>query len=127
MRRQAFFHHLSARLVQNSELLTNELYRSGGLSSIRGFNEKFFFADRYISSRMEFRSFFEDRSYLYVLYDQLFYGRNNFGENPFGIGIGFALATSSGQFSFVLAAGKSKSQKIDFSGIKAHFGYVSRF
>lgn len=127
LRRQAFFHHLSARLVQNSELLTNELYRSGGLSSIRGFNEKFFFADRYISSRMEFRSFFEDRSYLYVLYDQLFYGRNSFGENPFGIGIGFALATSSGQFSFVLAAGKSKSQKIDFSGIKAHFGYVSRF
>lgn len=126
-RRQALYHSLAGRLIQNSELLVNELYRPGGLSSIRGFNEKFFFADRYLSSRLEFRSFFEDRSYLYLFYDQLFYSRNDFEEYPFGIGIGFALATSSGQFTFVLAGGKSKNQDIDFSGIKAHFGYISRF
>lgn len=126
-KRQAFFHDLSVGQIENSELLTNELYRLGGLSSLRGFNEKLFFAERYFSSRMEFRSFFEENSYLYFFYDQLFYGRNQNMENPFGFGFGFAIDTSSGQFNFALAAGKSKTQNIDFSGIKVHFGYMSRF
>lgn len=126
-KRQTFFHHISTGLLQNRELLTNELYRLGGLGSIRGFNEKFFFANQYISSRSEFRSFFENYSYLYVFYDQLLYQYKDANEFPFGIGVGFALATSSGQFSFVLATGKSNNQKIDFTAIKAHFGYISRF
>ncbi|MFK7953125.1 MAG: hypothetical protein AB8B73_09780 [Ekhidna sp.] len=126
-KRQTLFHHFSGKMIRNSELLTNELYRIGGFSSIRGFNEKLFFADQYISSRVEFRSFFENRSYLYVLYDQLIYKRNDSLESPFGIGIGFALTTSSGQFNFALAAGRSEKQGVDFSNVLAHFGYTSRF
>jgi hypothetical protein len=126
-KRQTFYHHISTSLLQNRELLANELYRLGGLSTVRGFNEKYFFANQYIISRSEFRTFFEDYSYLYVFYDQLFYQHRENNEFPFGFGFGFALATSSGQFSFVLAAGKSNNQEIDFTGIKAHFGYISRF
>ena len=109
------------------QLLQNELYRLGGLSSLRGFNEKDIFARHYFLSRMEFRSFFEERSYAYVFYDQLIYQRRDLRDYPFGVGLGFALATSAGQFTFALAVGDSNNQSISFSTMKAHFGYVSRF
>lgn len=126
-RRQSFFQHVNAGMLQNDELLSNEMYRLGGLNSLRGFNEKEFFADSYILSRTEFRSFFEDRSYAYVFYDHLFFSRDSQSDQPFGLGLGFALATSAGQFSFALAVGNSADQNISFSTMKAHFGYISRF
>ena len=127
LRRQAFFQHIKAGILQNDELLNNEMYRLGGLSSLRGFNEKEFFAESYLLSRTEFRSFFEDRSYAYVFYDHLIFNRELQSDQPFGLGLGFALATSAGQFSFALAVGNAADQNISFSTMKAHFGYISRF
>ncbi|WP_436514820.1 hypothetical protein [Ekhidna sp. To15] len=126
-KRQSFFHHIKNGTLQNDELLQNELYRIGGLSSLRGFNEKDFFVKSYLLSRVEFRSFFEDRSYAYVFYDYLFFSNGSQSDQPFGLGLGFALATSAGQFSFALAVGRSDAQQISFSNMKAHFGYISRF
>lgn len=126
-KRQSIYHHLSVASLNNDELLTNELYRLGGLASIRGFNEKSIFAKQYLLSRMEFRSFFEERSYAYVFYDQLLYSNQSLSDNSVGLGVGFALATSAGQFSFALAVGESKNQSLSASTMKAHFGYISRF
>lgn len=126
-RRQALYHHVQVGTLQNDELLRNELYRLGGLNSLRGFNEKNFFGKSYALSRAEFRSFFEDRSYVYVFYDHLFYSQLSRSDQPFGLGLGFTLATSAGQFSFALALGKSDDQQMSFSNMKAHFGYISRF
>ena len=126
-KRQSFYHHVQGASLRNDELLTNELYRLGGLNTIRGFNEKSLFADNYVFSRIEFRSFFESNSYAYAFYDQLFFSRSSFSDNPLGLGVGFVLATSAGQFSFALAVGDSNEQPLSFSTLKAHFGYVSRF
>ncbi|MEO9483271.1 MAG: hypothetical protein ABJG47_07495 [Ekhidna sp.] len=127
LKRQSFFHHIRAGTLQSEELLSNELYRLGGLNSLRGFNEKQFFGKSYVLSRVEFRSFFENRSYAYVFYDHLFFSRELRTDQPYGVGLGFALATSTGQFSFALAVGNSADQNISFSAMKAHFGYISRF
>ena len=126
-KRQTFYHHIQGASLKNNELLTNELYRLGGLNTIRGFNEKSLFADNFVLSRLEFRSFFEQKSYVYMFYDQLFIGRNSFVDSPFGLGLGFVLATSAGQFSFALAVGDAEDQPLSFSTVKAHFGYISRF
>ncbi|MEP0986209.1 hypothetical protein [Ekhidna sp.] len=127
LKRQSFFHSLSAGSLINEELLRNELFRIGGLNSLRGFNEKSIFAQSYMLSRAEFRSYFENESYAYLFYDQLIFAANEKKDAPFGIGLGFALATSSGQFSFALAVGDSETQPISFSAMKAHFGYISKF
>lgn len=126
-RRSTFFHRLNFGMLYNDELLTNELYRLGGLNSIRGFNEKEFFAKNYLSSRIELRSFFEQGSYLYVFYDQLFYKRDALTDSPIGLGLGFALETRSGQFNFALASGNSNQQSISFDELRAHFGYTATF
>ncbi len=126
-KRQAFYQFFEAGIIDNGELLSNERYRLGGLNSLRGFNEKFFFADRFFMSKSEFRSFFERGSYLYVFYDQLIYTDRGFSESPYGAGLGFSLATSSGQFRFAFAIGKSADQDLDLRNLKAHFGYTTRF
>ncbi len=127
LKRQAIFHHLTMGYIQNDQLLRNELYRLGGLNSVRGFNEKEFFAESYLMSRFEFRSFFENESFVYAFYDHLLYRNGAEGESPFGFGLGFALDTSAGQFRFALATGSSDNQELSFSTLKAHFGYISRF
>lgn len=125
--KQTIFHHVEAGALRNDQILTNELYRLGGLHSIRGFNEKALFANEYMLSRLELRSFFENRSFVYLFYDQLLQRRIANNDQPFGIGIGFTLATLSGQFSFALASGHSKNQNLGFSDLRAHFGFLSRF
>ncbi|MEP5611842.1 MAG: ShlB/FhaC/HecB family hemolysin secretion/activation protein [Cyclobacteriaceae bacterium] len=125
--RQQFSQQLEVGLIENSQLLNNERYRLGGLRSIRGFNEKRFFADKYLLSRTELRSFFEKGSFVYLFYDQLFFRNEDFQDAPSGTGLGFVLATLSGQFNFALALGRSKDQPIDFSNMNAHFGYITNF
>lgn len=126
-KRVALFHQLNIGALYNEELLTNERYRLGGLSTVRGFNEKEFFADRYFSSRMEIRSFFENQSFFYLFYDQLLYTRNGINDAPFGLGLGFALETLSGQFNFALASGESNQQSLSFEELRVHFGYTANF
>ena len=126
-KRQAIYHDIQVGILENQQLLVNELYRIGGLSTLRGFNEQNFFAKNYGLSRLEFRSFFENESYLYAFYDQLVFQREAELSNPFGIGLGFALDTSTGQFSFALGAGKDENQNLAFSELRVHFGFTTKF
>ena len=116
--------------LQNQNLFLNELYRIGGLKSIRGFNEKFFFAKSYAYLNLEQRLFFDQNSYLVVFAD-LGVLENPFEskkiDRPFSIGTGINLDTDGGLFSFVLALGKANSQPMSFSYSRIHFGYLARF
>lgn len=116
--------------LQNQNLFLNELYRIGGLKSIRGFNEKFFFAEQFAYLNLEQRLFFGQNSYL-VVFSDLGILRNPFEvkeiDRPISFGTGINLDTDGGLFSFVLALGKSNSQSMSFSYSRIHFGYLARF
>ncbi|MEM6812794.1 MAG: hypothetical protein AAF600_00195 [Bacteroidota bacterium] len=126
-KRLSIFHDIRLGLLKNDEILTNELYRMGGFNTLRGFDEKKIFAQHYGLNRIEIRSFFENRSFVYVFYDQLVFNRSQLKKAPFGIGSGMVLETLAGQFSFALASGKSDYQIIALSELRVHFGYISRF
>lgn len=116
--------------LQNENLFLNELYRIGGLKSIRGFNEKNFFARNFGYVNLEQRLFFDQNSYLVVFSDfAIIDNPYNFPEidRPFSIGTGINLDTDGGLFSFVLAIGKSNTQPFSFSYSRIHFGYLARF
>lgn len=122
---------LQAGMVENERLFLNDLYRLGGLRSLRGFNENFFFASHFATATLEARLLFEDQSYFYLFLDQgwLKYNLavNEFEDKPTGFGIGLNLALEGGIFNFVYALGNSKVQPIGFQTSKIHFGYISRF
>lgn len=116
--------------LQNQNLFLNELYRIGGLKSIRGFNEKNFFAKNFGYLNMEQRLFFDQNSFLMVFADlgiiETPYNSQKI-DRPFSFGTGINLDTDGGLFSFVLAIGKSSSQPLSFSYSRVHFGYLARF
>jgi hypothetical protein len=116
----------NAANVANKQDFKNQLYRVGGLQTLRGFNEQFFFTSSFVITQLEWRLFFEEESYLFAFYDQGFLHTAEW-ETPIGLGGGFSLLTSSGLFSFVLAVGKSDDIPFELANMKIHFGYLSRF
>jgi outer membrane protein assembly factor BamA len=121
---------LSAGLLAGDNLFVNDLFRLGGLMSIRGFNNNFFFASEYLIGSFEVRAVFSDNTYFMVLFDQAYINNRIpevVREFPTGIGTGFSLVTNSGIFNFVFALGRYSLQPFDFSLSKIHFGYIGRF
>jgi len=128
-------HRLSAAYLGAEQLFLNELFRVGGLNSLRGFNDNFFFASYYAISNLEWRLLLEDsdkdQSYLYVFYDQALMGHSlpqtAYRELPAGIGAGLSFSTRAGIFNLVYALGRTRERSFNPSLSRIHFGYISRF
>ena len=128
-------HRLSAAYLHADQLFLNELFRVGGLNSLRGFNDNFFFASYYAISNLEWRMLLEqtegDQSYLYVFYDQAFMGNaltgSAYRDMPSGIGAGLSFSSRAGIFNLAYALGRTNSVPFNPSLSRIHFGYTSRF
>jgi outer membrane protein assembly factor BamA len=121
---------VSGGFVKNQNLLLNDLFRLGGLKSIRGFNENYFFARSYGYLNMEQRLFFGENSFLMIFADLGMLENPYFAvsiDKPFSIGAGINLNTGPGMFRFIYAVGKSNFQPFSFSFSRIHFGYLARF
>jgi outer membrane translocation and assembly module TamA len=127
----ALYGRLSTGLLKNDQLFLNDLFRLGGLNSLRGFNEYTFYASEYIIGTIEARAYFNRTSNLFAFFDMghLSYEISNssFEDNPFGTGMGLRINTDGGVFSFVYALGKSNEQPLSLRYSKIHFGYKAIF
>jgi outer membrane protein assembly factor BamA len=124
------FTRLSGGFVQNENLLLNDLFRLGGLQSIRGFNENFFFANNFVYLNVEPRFYFDTYSYFMIFADMGRLENNVQGlllDNTISAGMGFSLETGNGIFNFVYGLGGSNVQDFAFNLSKIHFGYTGRF
>lgn len=112
------------------EIFENELYRFGGLTSQRGFNEDELFATTLSTSTFEYRFLLDKNSHVFAFYDQTWYENNTttyLNDQPFGFGLGFAFSTNLGVFSISYALGKQLGNTILLSNSKVHFGYIAYF
>jgi outer membrane protein assembly factor BamA len=114
-------------------LFTNDLFRLGGLTSLRGFNENQFYTSSYAVATAEFRQFIGADSYVFVFGDQA-YTRRDLGkkdqrrpDQPTGLGAGLSFRTPAGLFQFVYSVGRSNDQAFELKTSKIHFGLTSRF
>lgn len=118
-------------LFNENELYRNDLFRVGGLKTIRGFNENYFFTDMYALIKSEIRLYYQPESFLFLFYDQSFLQYNVLGnslsDNPLGLGLGMELKVNGGVLNMAYGLGKAADQDIDFRLSKFHFGYVARF
>lgn len=121
--------NLTGGYLDGKNLFAGDLFRLGGLSTIRGFAEKSFYASGYAIGNMEVRAHISRETYFLVFYDQAVVSNelSQHTEYPFGTGAGFSFNTTAGIFNFVFAMGKSSNQPFDFNYSKIHFGYISRF
>lgn len=121
---------LQAGVLVSDKLLVNDLYRIGGLNSLRGFVENEFYAAGFAIGTIEGQWFLDRESYMFLFYDQ---GYGRFGADratkdfPAGIGGGITFSTDAGSFTFAYALGRTAAQSFDFNFSKVHFGYITRF
>ncbi len=122
---------LTTGYIKNNQLFFNDLFRIGGLNTLRGFNEKNFYASWYITGTFEYRFLFENSSQFFVFIDGAALGYDindqNFKDYPFGLGAGFSLSTKAGLLHIIYALGKSQQQPFSLNYSKIHIGYSNRF
>lgn len=115
----------------NPLLFVNEMFRIGGLTTIRGFDDQSIQASSYIIGTAEYRFLLEQNSYIYAFTDQGFYENNNseFYQNGTtqSYGLGVAFETKPGIFTINYALGKLDNNPIEFRSAKIHFGFVNYF
>ncbi|MDB5257136.1 MAG: outer membrane protein [Chitinophagaceae bacterium] len=114
-----------------NSLFLNDLYRVGGLRTLRGFNEKEFYVSRFGIGTLEYRFHTDEESYLLLFTDQAFI-TNPYDavwnlEYVYGLGAGISFTTAAGVFNFVYSVGQSSTQKLSLTLSKIHFGLVSKF
>jgi translocation and assembly module TamA len=116
--------------IQSQNLVLSDLYRIGGLKTLRGFNENNFYVSDYAIYNLEYRYFTDASSYVMLFVNQA-YIKNNINNNltdwPVGFGTGISFSTKAGIFQFIYALGYAKDQPLNINLSKIHFGLVSRF
>jgi len=115
----------------NSTLFKNELFRIGGLKSIRGFNEQSIFANSYYIPTVEYRFRYSENGYLMIFSDAAYYTSNYANQKQensiYSFGAGIQFETKAGLFNLIYAIGNNFGQSPDFRTGKVHAGIVTVF
>lgn len=113
----------------SDDFVTNELYRFGGITSIRGFEENSIFANFLTTLNTEYRYVFNQSLYVHSVID-LGYFENRINTQTLGlfsIGVGSGIRTKAGVLKIIIANGKNEKQNFDFNNTKLHFQLAIRF
>jgi translocation and assembly module TamA len=117
--------------IENDQIFINEMYRIGGVYSLRGADEQSIFASLYGIGTLEFRYLLERNSYFLLFFDQAYYENRNpnnpINDSPLGFGGGINFETKAGIFSIIYALGKQFDNPVDLRAGKIHFGFSSLF
>ncbi len=122
---------LNGAWFQTENLYLNELFRIGGLKTLRGFNEQSIFANKFAIANTEIRYLLNKNSNVFLFYNQAWYknevSKLNLSDNPFGFGTGLLFESGLGLFTLVYAIGKQFNNPIEWNAAKIHFGYINYF
>lgn len=123
-----FVQNLTSVLFSDSYLV-NELFRFGGINSMRGFNENSIDASLYSVINTEYRYQFNDGVYVHSIIDVGYFENETLllKQNLYSFGLGLGLNTKAGLFKFNVANGNTKNQDFSFSNTKIHISISSKF
>lgn len=113
----------------SENFLTNELFRFGGIHSIRGFEENSLRASFVSSLQTEYRYLLSSTMYAHSIIDYAHF-RDEALEtqnNLYGIGFGLGLETKAGLLSIAFANGKSDKDSFKFENTKVHLSLITSF
>ena len=109
--------------------LNNELYRFGGINSIRGFNENSLYASFFSVVNTEYRYLLSSTLYANTILDAAYYENNisNTSGQLYSVGIGMGMATKSGLLKLIIANGQTKGQNFKLNNAKVHISLSTSF
>jgi hypothetical protein len=115
--------------LQSDFYLVNELYRFGGVNSIRGFRENSLQANLYSGILLEYRYLLAPTIYIHSITDYGYFQdkTSNLTENLLGLGFGFGLFTNNGVFNLVYANGSTSDQGIKLANSIVQISFKTNF
>ena len=114
----------------NSEAyIINELYRFGGINSIRGFRENSLQANFFSGLMLEYNYILAPNIYIHSITDYGYFQdkASNLQDSLLGLGFGFGLLTNNGLFNLVYANGSTNDQAIKLSNSIIHISFKTNF
>lgn len=129
--RLSAYSRTQAGWLQSETYLPNEVFRTGGIQSLRGVNEQSLFASAFFIQSTELRFALDRFSYIQLLGDVGFLENqstfSNGQQNRYAIGAGMSFQTEVGVLQLIYAVGKQGDTRFDFQSATLHVGYISRF
>lgn len=120
-----------AATVMSQQIFKNELFRIGGLKTLRGFDEESIFASSFVVGTLEYRYLLEENSAIFLFTDGAWYEKSSvnsyINDLPIGVGAGISFETKAGIFSLTYALGSQFGNGFDIRSGKIHFGIVNSF
>lgn len=115
--------------LQSENYIINELYRFGGINSIRGFNENSLQGNFLASILTEYRYVLAPSIYVHTITDYGYYQdkTSEISDRLLGLGFGFGLLTKNGLLNLVYANGSTKDQTIKLSNSIIHISFKTTF
>ena len=127
--RNSIFIQNDTQLLLSDNYLANELFRFGGITSIRGFDENSIDASLLTVFNTEYRYQFNQGLYLHSIIDIGYFENETISlkEKLYSYGVGIGLQTKAGLLKLNIANGNSENQSFNFSNTKIHLVLSSRF
>ncbi|MBS1634884.1 MAG: BamA/TamA family outer membrane protein [Bacteroidetes bacterium] len=117
--------------VFGNTVYKNELFRIGGLKTLRGFDEESIYASTYVIPSLEYRFLFEKNSNIFLFADGAWYENNSVytyvKDTPYSFGAGINFETKAGIFTLSYGLGKQFGNSFDLRTGKIHAGLVAMF
>jgi len=117
------------RFLSSENYFINELFRFGGINSMRGFDENSIDASFLSVINTEYRFLLNLNTYLHSIIDIGYFENDilDLKSQIYSFGVGLGLRTNSGIFKLELANGTFEGQDFKFSNTKLHISLKSRF
>jgi len=127
--KNSIFLQNSNNLLVSDTFLTNELFRFGGINSMRGFSEDSIDASLFSVLNTEYRYIFNQGLYVHSIIDIGYFENKTIllKEKLYSYGIGMGVQTKGGLLKFSIANGNRANQAFNFSNTKIHIILSSIF
>lgn len=117
--------------IQAQTLFVSELFRIGGIRTLKGFDEQAIFASSYGIINTEIRYLLQQNSHVMLFWNGAWYEnairKPVLTDTPYGVGAGLNFETGAGIFSLYYAVGKQFNNPLELNKAKIHFGFVNYF
>lgn len=115
--------------LKSNSYITNELYRFGGINSIRGFAENNLQANFMSAIISEYRYIVSPDLFIHTIMDYAYYEdkTSNSKEKLIGFGFGMGVQTKNGLLKLSFANGNTTEQEIKFKNTIATINYNIKF
>lgn len=127
--RNSIYLRLSGASLVSDNYLDNELFRFGGINSIRGFEENSLVANLFGVINTEYRYRLSNSIYIHSVIDAAYF-ENDLTDTKsklFGFGFGLGLLTKAGLFRLNYSIGKTENIPFKLSDSKIHVSLTANF